>query len=1583
MQNNDLSKLNIPRKGLDTDLDPMYFRDDSGAYTHARNAVLTSHQGSSFLLQNEPSLTECSFLPLPVVGHLSIPDDRIVLFMSDDFSSEIGILNTKFCKYEKVANSRCLNFKREHLITAVYKSNFDCSESIYFADGLNPRRVINLSNIPFKYTLEESADGCDIKEYTDEVDCDRLLVDSNILYPTLELKLSSYPGNLRNGSYQAVVAYTSNRQRVTDYMSVTSPQPIFSHDNRGKSLDVYVGNLDRNFEEYELVIIYTVNGATTAERVGYFSTAQELVSVTVVGNAATANEYIPLNLIIIPRARYGSADMVAESNGHLLWTNPTTKKELNYQKQALNITAKWVAYKVSRNYYRNGGNKVGYRRDEVYTFYIQWLYKDGSFSPAYHIPGRAAEGADRALVSNADAYEMRDPQLRPDKPLQTWQVYNTAKPSSTPLPPIIRDNQIIGEGDMGFFESTRTYPDNVELYGDLACKNILLHKMPDHAISHIHLNDSTDSGPVLLGMRFSNIERPKNDDGTLVEDIVGYRIVRGDSTNNKTVLANGLIFNMGQYDNPSAPEETEKVYYANYPYNDLRKDPFLSATPVKGGYKQVGRTPLGTFSNKLFTFHSPTTSFNNIPLGGEFKIYTEEIASVTGKFQDVHKHPQHKLIKDFALLLSAAIGTGEGVLAIRGKQTIEVQDPDYFSPGIMLLGAATQTVPGGALAALKAYAAYLAKVNAQQAAQIVTGNIGQIVGAVAGLNAVPSASNSLIAEALVGGVGGFYLHGVKKLTEQTASGAAPAVLGAGQKIIMFAYFFAQGTATAINVIRSFVPFQQYAKQYVSHGFYSQYTKVNKGFTRRGVSTYQYLYPTIQQVGNYKVNNFKRESSVMLELSEDIARPFTVDDTRKTIKDAGLCDDPDKEFKTTSSAFYGAVKTSRPDVYGQVDTPNLIDTGYTYIIRNSDEVLSTGVVFGGDTYVTRFTLKRKMHYFNQFLFQERDGLEFNYRKYYNMPYARFWMDSFEYDLSELFKLKLPNDMHCLDCRKAGSIKINDIGQAFVVKDAYFYLFNSGVVDFYCESEINTDHRDWEEQASGRHYDSSNYTDLATLFRSDVIDNDNMYIYDKSLSKQLTETYIQKQAVDYNPITAEKCYTKYTGRVVYSLPTSDESKADNWRVYLANNYYDFPKSAGNVSGIKSIGMGQIVFFFTKSAPFLHRSVDTLKTDTDLKITIGDGGLFSTNPTPMLVTDYDYGSCQSGKALLHTQSGIIYPSQSHGKIFMATTSLEEISDKGMSRWFSQNMPYNLTKDFPEFPYIDNPLLGVGYLTAYDSNYNTAYITKRDYKIKDSVKKDVYYNVEAEKFQMFGASFALGDPFIFEDASWTVSYNLKTGSWVSYHDWHPENILQSSTSFYSIKNFTVWSHNKSCTSYCEFYGIKYPFEIEFISGNGADVGVLRSVEYAMECYKYSNSCKDYNHLLDFNFDSAIIYNSEQNSGNLNLKLAAKNNLLAGLNYPNVRSSGIDIEYSKEEQRYRFNQFWDCTKQRGEFKKNFTPMFNTPANGYVKQLNKDYLDYGKSLYERKKFRHMWHKILLRRMDCEDVKMVFKFGTTKQLRSIR
>jgi hypothetical protein len=91
----------------------------------------------------------------------------------------------------------------------------------------------------------------------------------------------------------------------------------------------------------------------------------------------------------------------------------------------------------------------------------------------------------------------------------------------------------------------------------------------------------------------------------------------------------------------------------------------------------------------------------------------------------------------------------------------------------------------------------------------------------------------------------------------------------------------------------------------------------------------------------------------------------------------------------------------------------------------------------------------------------------------------------------------------------------------------------------------------------------------------------------------------------------------------------------------------------------------------------------------------------------------------------------------------------------------------------------------------------------------------------------------------------------------------------------------------------------------------------------------------------------------------------------------------SKEENKYRVNQFWDITNDRGEFSGNTNILWETAANGYAKAIRSGSVNYAKSPLERKKFRHYATRVVLIKNISNNIKMFYKVFNLKQAQSYR
>ena len=1562
-----------------------------GMYLHARNAANNSRAGDLGVIGNEASNYFCAAAPYTIIGGIHLFGDEWAIFSTDDTNSEIGRFDESRCTYTTVANDPCLGFKKTNLIIGEAKENEDCTWQVYFADDLNPDRSFNIDKPPF---IEDCQviDDCQICTDTTDLDCEAMRMARLTKNPCIRLEKGPNGGELLNGTYQAVVAYTENEQRISDYSIPSNIVSMFDHRNVNGSLDIVIEEIDQTYDEFELVIIGFVNQQLVARRIGIYSTHQGRISIDRIDPALPA---VPIQFIPLDIPAYERSEAIYRNGDYLIRVAPTSRFSFNYQPIANDIRVQWVSVEYPADYYRKSGVNTSYLRDEVYPFFIRWIYDTYDKSESYHIPGRGPNIGETDPVPS---------------PIYGTEAFFEANNTATagPATGTTADGGVlVAQGDMAYWESTELYPDkNPDVWDDLCGKPIRHHKMPDNAIDN-HFNEANGKIRV-LGTRFSNIGFPKDNQGNDIPGIIGYEILRGSREGNKTVVAKGLLNNMGSYERE---DNGQTAYYPNYPYNDLRHDPFLTSGDFLGTAGDTDNditNALGgpRYQKDKFTFHSPDTQFKHPFLSAqELKVYETLWGLPDGQFVEPYLHPKHKIITDFSFILSALVGFGTAVLALKGETKRRVELPNANTTLYTIAGVSTGTDPGAISVPITLGVSEGIYQGAVQTANTTGADeFGVLVGATGDISATSGARVGYNAA-------GRFLPGVNasQYYEWDAEGRSglPRALRIIQGIPTFLTHWGDGTEAFLNIIKGFSKFEQHALAYQSHCFHNRKDLTRSGH-RSSITDSSYIGDRIQEFGGITVNNLYRGGSVGITTGQNVPDPAIIDQSRLTASqqfgNTNLLETNKEFISPQASAHYVGIKSRLRNQYGQVDGILQLPTGSCMQEWSVDPTNPPGatsdVIFGGDTYIGRYTEKNTFFYFFDWMFDLPDDFEYDYRLRKMVPYPTYWMDTQDFQINDFFSgiltvfqsqggsSILPSNFHNFDrgsYNTGGGILPNQWDIPMTVKDAYMYLFNSGVRDFFVESEVNIEQRDWGDQEDERHYDPYLHTSKSDLFRTDIIKSGNFYKYDYSLSAsryyQSHPNWATMQYRNYDPEVAELCYTHYPNRLIYSLPQEKELRYDNWLVYLINNYKDF---TSRVTAIKPIGKNGAMMLFENEAPIQFIGVDQLQTDAGTKVTLGDGGLFS-QPLQNLVNadgSYEYGSCQNRLSVSNTPAGLYWMSQNQGKIFNYTGGLEDISQAGMKWWFEEYLPYKIVEDFPDFELLDNTVIGVGCQSIYDNSDGIVYFTKRDFKIKTEFANQVIY-IGEDVFGIRAARFNLGDPRYFDDASWTISYDPKTKAWISFHDWHPNFMMPSKNNFMSILNAGIWKHNDRSDSFCNFYGQDHPFEVELVSPTGQTVNTLKSIEYLMEVYQWDANETDRHHVLDFNFDRAIVYNTEQVSGELRLNLMPKNNAPEINTYPRVNPSSIDILYSKEEQKYRFNQFWDITDNRGEFGNARRPIWNTEPNGYIKSLNPLNLNYAKPSLQRKKFRHFQSNLYLRRRVSGPHNMQLKLVNSKNQYSPR
>ncbi len=1508
------------KPGLVTDLNPSYIQKDQ--YSHARNAVRNSKDGDLGTISNEPSTIACITVPYKVLGHIKLPDDTFLIFSGDGKSSEIGIGNPQTCAYSTLKNLDCLAFDERYPLQGEAKKDFNKGIVVTFIDKNSNMRRIELNKLK------------------DVQDCDDILLFKKITHPCITVSKGQI-GNIPNGTYSVAIGYAVDGQLFTDLYAITNRVQLFS-ETGANSLEIKIEDLDDDFEEYIVVVVGSfidpiTKGVTKlAKVVGSYSTKIRTLSVTDFLNPTYKD--VPISTLVARKQTWQKAGIIASNSNYLILADLVGRPEENYQLKAMSIEAEYVVEQVLADYYSQDGEDVGYYRDENYEYFIQGVYNTGELTDKFYIPGKEATAFDRAIVSSPDVYEY-DTQFSDcidHGKVERWQAENTAGEMIPYNNKFVCDRRVLGRGEMGYWESTEPLPDNKDMFGDKANTPRTLHKMPDESKVPRYQYIDGKAYINILGVRFKNI--PKFDS----PDIVGYKITRSDRKGgNGTVVARGIMTNVRSYYDEQLDQT---ILYSNYGVNDLSPDQFLSKTQT--AYKNGSEhnfNPLTDYSRDKFNFYSPHTLFEpRYSLGTELKIEAEEIAEVKGSFDLVYKHPKQRLLNQFSFWIAAAVGFIEASLVILGKNT-HSQEASWWKSGLGVASGVNFTNTSGRT------------FNITTVADLIALDIPAFI-----------ASKVLAGDATA-------ISDIKRIVVIIESLA-----------LKIPYSIFSGIIEAdkiIDTIDKFTGYTDYVYQYNAYAKFNKSIPVKEGNKRRRLKRAAvYLPSDVVTIDNAIFNNYFGEKSVYLELNKEIADPTVKDTTRNTMTGFQACDT--RKTQSTGSAFYVTSKVVNPNQYGRLGSATPVSMHSCVLEFGQD----SPILYGGDCVIERMSFQKRKQFFNQNLTNTNypDGTEYDYRLYRNIGYPRFWMDTTKYDFSQLISSNVINftrfsrttsSKYNLDCKKS-----KDGKSISRIDDAYMYLGHNTALEFFVEADYNVAYREKTEQP----FFSKNNMNLQDIFRSDRLAFPEEFKISMAYADiYTTEIFAQQQREDFDP--ANPIPVSQPNSVIYSLPSYNLQKADNWQYFLPANYFSFREADfGQLTGIHKIDQDRLIFLFSKSSPYLSMGRDILELEgSGRKITIGDGGLFAQDPRESMPTDNNYGACNSPYAFVNSHLGRYYPSERQGRIIEAS-GMTDITREGISYWCKNYMPIILYSYFPEYPQIENPLGGVGYLMAFDSFNETVYISKRDFSPKKEYVADITYDKSLKQFFYKDIPIVLRSGY-FNDISWTLSYSPSDKGFISWHDWHPDWVIQTDNHFMTVKNNVIYKHNEAFDSFCNFYGKEYPYEIEFVSSSGQQVEMVRSLEYILEAYKYKNFGRDRFHVLNENFDWLIVSNSEQISPPLHM-VHSNPNPEENLSYPRKSSTvatAYDIAFFKEENKYRVNQFWDAVKDRGEFSSKEIHLFPTDESGYRSIVNPVAIDLDKPESERKKFRHYYTKFRLIKSKSGPLKIITKLLNVKKNISIR
>ena len=741
-----------------------------------------------------------------------------------------------------------------------------------------------------------------------------------------------------------------------------------------------------------------------------------------------------------------------------------------------------------------------------------------------------------------------------------------------------------------------------------------------------------------------------------------------------------------------------------------------------------------------------------------------------------------------------------------------------------------------------------------------------------------------------------------------------------------------------DIIFKLLPRKNFAYSFNSVGSYTNYKVIPNdiGNKIRQLDIAAYLVPGMQGVGDTNIiNNYQRESSVYVRTTTTL--PFVSDDT--TIPEdisrfnLGTVGCQNNIYERPISAYYGSIKDIVPDQYGLIYSYDTVDTGFQFLMDLDspfDPNNQYQFIFGGDTFINRFALKRKLPFFLDNRVNFPDDADIAYEEVPNIAFTTYWFSTDitkgsggNFSIGQLFGVKVNN----FDCKKQDSSFFYDAGK--------IYLFAYGIPYFYVESQINVDYRQATDVLQGDFYPrvGAGIPDEWLQEKNVSINFDNTYNYNKGFSKQNNENLFTTLPIDFIP--DQNCAQYFPNKAIYSDRQLDliNYKRNNWLLYRPASFFDFPLIYGRLIGIEGISDREVLAKFENKS-MIYNAMLTIQTSSTKVAYIGNDTLFnSAPPLDFVETDLGYVGTQH-EFFLKTEFGNVIVDSKRGQVFITSgRQKQDIGEASMQLFFTEQLKFKIADAFPNYD-IDNAFKGVGLTGTYDTRYDRMLLTKLDYMPR---YPDITYDPINDVFNYQGKQVELTDRNYFCSVSFTLSYSFKINAWVSFHSYLPNYYIGQIDQWMSGRNEieSFWTHNKDFSNYNTFYGVVEPYILEYPFSYKVMDEILQSVSDYTKVQQVIGQVR-FVQLDDVYFNKSIIYNDQQCSGILELAPKPKNNLKAYLSYPIRNQFSKTIMVVKANNIYNYNTFWDVVKDYTQpiWAENCVSL---PTDKSINQSNMDY----------------------------------------------
>lgn len=750
----------------------------------------------------------------------------------------------------------------------------------------------------------------------------------------------------------------------------------------------------------------------------------------------------------------------------------------------------------------------------------------------------------------------------------------------------------------------------------------------------------------------------------------------------------------------------------------------------------------------------------------------------------------------------------------------------------------------------------------------------------------------------------------------------------------------------------------------SSGFYNNFTPIDRLSQEqlRSLRISKIIEDGAYQINHdfgtiVEVNNIDRERAMYLYMGPNYqTNGYTYPDDYIGIDDSNK--EPTQDALKSNESIdianlYGGLKIYNPAQYGRIHNVTWLPVPGCFYLKDN----VTNIFFGGDTYISRFSYKKKYNYYLTSGLWKLDFSPIKYSRLDNVGRNKYFID-YDSEVADIGSYGLPfaDSAYNLQFKQEHG-KYVDYGR--------FYHYEYGFHNQLVESEINCWTRVGLKEPKDNFF--PNYPDFMAYTQETFLSirERELFLYNTVFSNEGVR-YVGRFLPDnYEPKFYNCINNSPSGIIRSQVDRSEKRKVDPWLIYKALDFDNFKASYGKFIALKSIESQQLLALFEHKLVLLNRIDEIRERITPETVELGQG-IFTTRPIEFHSTDNGYGGAQHSD-ILSNEFGHFYVDARRGQVFQVDPNGENMTEitNGLRNWFKEHLPFKILRgsvDGLSDLDLDNTFKGIGITLGWDSRYKRVFLTKLDYIVKPEYIGRLGYREISDGNSLIATKVIVdrvtGQPVefsnrnIFTPAHFTVAHSPLFKTWISYYSFCPNYYIAYDNYFRTGLNQSnndegvktgLWSHLLTNKSYGVFYGNKYPWSVEVVSKEQFNQKIMSSVNYWLDSLVYQNDY-DYAQNTNVGLDSAIVYNNTNNSGKLKLIRREENNRFQYTKYPKYNLDGSsEILSSYDEGSWRFNDFYNRTINEN----NNVPIWKYDINAIEKVINPQAISYKTSWLDR------------------------------------